>query len=90
MQYPVTRLFFTPNAPIFGNAESPRNRTINTQTLRFPFQCPISYTTDHNKSRRKTQNKNSPHWFVFIVDYCIYVIHIDHSAVIFMYKYRTV
>jgi hypothetical protein len=82
--------FFTPKAPIFDDAESPRTRTINIPSVRFPFQRPISCTTDHNKSRGKTQNKNSAHWFVFVVDYCLYVIHIDHSTVIFMYKYRAV
>jgi hypothetical protein len=82
--------FSLQKAPIFGYAESPRTRTINTPSVRFPFQCPISYTTDHNKSRRKTQNKNSVQWFVFVVDYCVYVIHIDHSTVIFMNKYRAV
>ena len=82
--------FFTPKAPIFDDSESLGPRTINTLSVRFPFQCPISYTTDHNKSRTKTQNKNSAHWFVFAVDYCVYVIHIDHSTVIFMYKYRAV
>ena len=82
--------FFIPKAPIFDDAESPRPSTINTLSVRFPFQCPISSTTDHNKSRTKTQNKNSAQWFVFVVDYCVYVIHIDHSTVIFMYKYRAV
>jgi hypothetical protein len=82
--------FFTPKAPIFDYAESPKPRTINTPSVRFPFKCTISYTTDHNKSRRKTQNKNSAQWFVFVADYSVYVIHIDHWTVIFMYKYRAV